>query len=165
MKNRQTLKTSLILVISCLCILLPDFVNAQDRNIFEISGNTSLNIDDRQDFYNLAFNLNTTVYLKDNSVQNTYGNGSIIKVTMQDTESFDLLKTNQSQYNQAELITIHVNNFNELNKNIDLTSLTEMKGLKYIFIECLFKCQLQDVQNFVKANPNVRVFYIAQKPS
>lgn len=165
MKNRQTLKTSLILVISCLCILLPNFVSSQDRNIFEISENTSLNIDDRQDFYNLAFNLNTTVYLKGNSVQNTYGNGSIIKVTMQDTESFDLLKTNQSQYNQAELITIHVNTINELSKNIDLTSLTEMDGLKYIFIECLFKCQLQDVQNFVKANPNVRVFYIAQKPS
>jgi len=165
MKNRQTLKTSLILVISCICILLPDFVNAQDRDIYEISENTSLNINDRQDFYNLAFNLKTTVYLKDNSVQNTYGNGSIIKVTMQDTESFDFLKTNQSQYNQAELITIHVNTINELSKNIDLTSLSEMNGLKYIFIECLFKCQLQDVQNFVKANPNVRVFYVAQKPS
>ena len=165
MKNRQALKTSLILVISCICILLPNFVNAQDRDIYEISENTSLNINDRQDFYNLAFNLKTTVYLKDNSVQNTYGNGSIIKVTMQDTESFDFLKTNQSQYNQAELITIHVNTINELSKNIDLTSLSEMNGLKYIFIECLFKCQLQDVQNFVKANPNVRVFYVAQKPS
>ena len=165
MKNRQTLKTSLILVISCLCILLPDFVNAQDRDIYEISESTSLNINDRQDFYNLAFNLKTTVYIKDNSVQNTYGNGSIIKVTMQDTESFDLLKSNQSQYKQTELITIQANTINELSKNIDLTTLSEMKNLKYIFIKCSFKCQLPDIQNFIKANSNIRVFYYAQNPS
>ena len=163
MENKPTFKLSLILVMSCLYFLSTNFVVAQDKNIFEISENTSSN--DRTDFYNLAFNLNTTAYLKDNTVINKYGDGSVLKISMEDTKSFEVLITNQKDYNQAELITIKVDEISKLSNSIDLTTLTETNNLKYVFIKCSFKCQLQDIQNFIKVNPNIRVFYSAQNPS
>jgi hypothetical protein len=165
MKNKSTLKLSVLLIVFCLCIVFPNLVNAQDKNIFEISENTSLHSNDRQEFYNLAFNLNTTIYLKDNMVKNTYGDDSFIRITMKDTESFDIIKNNQNQYKQIEIITIQVKSLNELSKTVDLTTLTEMDSLKYIFIKCYFKCQNNDIKNFIKTNPNVRIFYSAQMPS
>ena len=106
MKSISTLKVSLILIISCIYLLSTNLVVAQDKNIYEISENTSSN--DRKDFYSLAFNLKTTVYLKNNTVINTYGNGAVLKVNMEDTNSYNVLITNQNDYDQAELITIKV---------------------------------------------------------
>ena len=163
MENKPTFKLSLILVMSCLYFLSTNLLVAQDKNIFEISENTSSN--DRTDFYNLAFNLNTTAYLKDNTVINKYGDGSVLKISMEDTKSFEVLITNQKDYNQAELIIIKVDEISKLSNSIDLTTLTETNNLKYVFIKCSFKCQLQDIQNFIKVNPNIRVFYSAQNPS
>lgn len=163
MKSISTLKVSLILIISCIYLLSTNLVVAQDKNIYEISENTSSN--DRKDFYSLAFNLKTTVYLKNNTVINTYGNGAVLKVNMEDTNSYNVLITNQNDYDQAELITIKVDDISKLSNSIDLTTLTETNNLKYVFIKCSFKCQHQDIENFIKVNPNIRVFYNAQNPS
>lgn len=165
MKNKPLIKTTFILVLLCLCILIPDLTHAQDKGIYEISNTTNLSSKDRKDFYDLAFNLKTTLYLKNNKIQSTYGDGSVVKITIQDTKSFAFLEVNQNQYKQAEIITIKVNSINELSNTIDLTTLTAINNLKYVFIKCAFNCQLKDIENFIEANPNIRVFYNAENPS
>ena len=97
--------------------------------------------------------------------KNVYGKGLISKVTMIDTKSFEFLKSNENKYKSAKIIIVEVNSINELKKSFDLTALTEMSHLKYVFIKCSFKCQKKDIENFVKVNPSVRVFYNAEKPS
>ncbi len=136
----------------------------QDRDIFEISDNSGFDQNDREDFYDLAFNLKTTVYLKGNKVENKYGEGDVVKISLEDINSTDILVLNQMEYKSAELITIKIKNVNELSSKIDLTELSEMTNLKFIFIKCLFKTSSQQIESFISANPNVRIFYFAQNP-
>jgi hypothetical protein len=155
------------------CFISTLDIVAQEKNIYEISEkNHSVKAvsikkksKDREAFYNLAFNLKTTAYLENNSEKNLYGKGSIAKISMNDTKSFEFLKSNENKYKSAELIIIKVNSVNELNNSFDLTGLTKMTSLKYVYIKCSFKCKKQDIENFVKVNPSVRVFYNAEKPS
>ncbi|WP_136480997.1 hypothetical protein [Cognatitamlana onchidii] len=163
MKNKLTFKTSVVFLIFSISLLSSNLINSQDRNIFELT--TQSNNRDRSDFYDLAFNLKPTAYFKDNAFRNQYGEGSILKITFEDTNSFDALANNQGNYDSAELIIIKVNNLSELNQTVDLMSLTSLNKLKYIFIKCFFKTNKQQVENFISANPNIRVFYFAQNPS
>jgi hypothetical protein len=173
MKNNSTFKFCIGLFIFFICFISAESITAQEKNIFEISKNTHTaktvkskkTTNDRQDFYKLAFNLATTVYIENNLEKSLYVKGPISKINMNDTSSFEFLKNNESNYKTAEIIIIKVNSINELNNSYDLTGLTEMTDLKYVYIKCSFKCQKHDIENFVKVNPYVRVFYNAEKPS
>lgn len=173
MKNNSTLKFCTGLFLVFIFLFSIEGLTAQEKGIYEISSNTlttktasnKSSSNDRQNFYNLAFNLKTTVYLENNLEKNLYGKGAISKITMSDTNSFEFLKNNENKYKSAELISIKVSSIDELNNPIDLTMLTEMTNLKYVYIKCSFKCQKHDIENFVKVNPSVRVFYNAEKPS
>ena len=173
MKNNSTLKFCTSLFVVFIYFLSIGDIGAQEKNIYEISANKlkvkkanhKKHTTDRQDFYNLAFNLGTSVYLENNSEKSIYGKGVISKVNMLDTNSFELLKSNENKYKSTEIIIITVSSINELNNSFDLTGLTEMIHLKYVYIKCSFKCQKHDIENFIKVNPSVRVFYNAEKPS
>lgn len=146
-------------------------INAQENNIFEINDSNSLSKstnkkdNDRDEFYKLAFNMHTTAYLKDNTIKTIYGDGAIKKVTIQDLNSFNILTSNTSKFKDVVLINIFIKSLNELNNHKDISNLTELQKLKYVFIRCSFECNKEDIQNFIKTNPNVRVFYNADKPS
>jgi hypothetical protein len=173
MKNNSTFKFCIGLLIFFICFISAENITAQEKNIYEISINpisekklkSKKSSNDRQDFYNLAFNLATTVYIENNLEKNLYGKGAILKINMLDTSSFEFLKKNDSNYKTAELLIINVNSIAELNNSFDLTELTKLNHLKYVYIKCSFKCQKHDIENFVKVNPSVRVFYNAEKPS
>ena len=173
MKNKSTLKFCTYLFVVFIYFLSIERTVAQEKNIFEISSkteklkkaNNKKDSKSRTEFYNLAFNLGTTAYLENNFEKNLYGKGLISKITMIDTNSFEFLKSNENKYKSAEIIIIEVNSINELKKSFDLTGLTEMNHLKYVFIKCSFKCEKHNIENFVKVNPSVRVFYNAEKPS
>ena len=66
---------------------------------------------------------------------------------------------------KKEIITIKVKDLNELRNNIDLTTLTALNNLKYVFIKCAFKCESKDIETFIIAHSNIRVFYNAENPS
>lgn len=159
--------------IALICLISLTELTAQDNGIYEISknnysskvSNTKGVSNERQLFYELAFNLKTTAYLENNSVKNIYGEGSVQKITLEDTKSFDILKNNATNYKDAELLIINVSSMQELKNSIDLTSVTELSNLKYVFIKCIFKCQIGDIENYIKVNPDIRVFYNAENPS
>ena len=173
MKNKSTLKFCTCLFVVFIYFLSIESAVSQEKNIFEISSktekqkkpNNKKNSKSRTEFYNLALNLGTAVYIENNLEKNVYGKGLISKVTMIDTKSFEFLKSYENKYKSAKIIIVEVNSINELKKSFDLTALTEMSHLKYVFIKCSFKCQKKDIENFVKVNPSVRVFYNAEKPS
>jgi len=176
MKNKSTSRFLLAAIVCFIFFMSIENLIAQEKGIYEIFNKTRLTnkisksssksvLDDRQSFYKLAFNLNTTLYLKNNQVLNSYGEGPIKKITISDLKSFDILKNNAKNYQTVELITINVKSKSELNGTIDLTGVTEMTSLKYVFIRCSFKCRTTEVENLIKASPNVRVFYYSGKPS
>lgn len=168
MKNVSALMFNIFLFV-CISTLAISNVTAQENGIYELKKNnifskaSAKKSNDRQEFYKLSQRLHTTAYISNNSVRNTYGEGKIQKITFSDSRSFDLL--NSKDYSDVELITITLNNPSDLNNKLDLTSNNWLGKLKYIFIKCYFKCTANQIENFITADSNVRVFYRTETPS
>ena len=169
MKNYSALPYYSLLLIFCISLLSINKLSAQENNIYEVQQNevaksTSKNDNNRKRFYDLTFNLHTTLYIENNKVKVTYGSGEPIKLTFADSKSFNWLKNN-SKTNTIELITITLNNRNDLNNLLDLSNNNDFKSLKYVYVKCNFDCSEKDIEKFIKVNHNVRVFYSNQTPS
>ncbi len=151
---------------------------AQDRGIFEIGKTTnkstskskskSVEKNNRDDFYELAFKLHPTIYLEKNKISKINDEKhDPVKIKLNGSDSFSKLNNLNSKANKVELIYITLNNFSELNTVLDLDSLKGFNHLKYIYIKCLFKCNSNDIKNFIKNNSSARyrIFYKIEIPS
>ncbi len=174
MENKLPLTCYTFLFVFCISILSANNANAQERGIYELVNSTS-NIarsskkattsTDRNEFYNLAQKLHTTLYFDNNKLKNKYGNGAPVKITLENMTSFSVLNKKDANYNDVELITITLKQANNLNTPLDLSQ-TEYPKLRYIYIKCLFECNARQIEQFVKApNNEVRIFYTSIRPS
>lgn len=173
MKNNSTLNFRLSLLVLFIYFFSSNNVLSQENNIYELeSHNTSgksktkKEITNRAPFYDLAFNMHTTHYLQNKKVKQTYGDGYPVKITLEDINSFEIINSDSIDYNEVELITIHLLNTNDLNNKIDLSQGNEpFKKLKYVFIKCHFDCNSEQIEKFIKVNADTRVFYKIEKAS
>lgn len=163
MNNKSTL-TFPTIISTCFIILFSIIhVNAQEKGIYEITSDAATN--DRSHFYDLAFKLHPTIYLKNNIVKKIYGDGIIKKITFEDTKSFGMLNNQDSKYKDVELITIKLTSKTDLNTQLDLSNSSVFVNLKYIYLKSNFKLKSEVVKNFIKVSPNVRILYKSGNPS
>ena len=152
---------------ACLLLMLSiTQINAQEKGIYEIvnDDNSYLEVNKgRSEFYNLAQKRHTTAYIKNNTKLKVSGEGVTKKIIFIDTNSFNVL--NENNYTDVELITIKINSVGGLNKLLDLTLNENLSSLKYIYIRCDFKCTQEQIENFIKAKSNIRIFYRVELPS
>jgi hypothetical protein len=171
MKNHSTLPFYSLLLVFSFFLLQNNKLVAQDYGIIEfqqkneISKSNSSKNNSRKRFYDLAFNLHPTHYIENGTLKSTYNFGNPIKMTFEDSKSLSWLKNINSKKSSLELITINLNGRNDLNNKIDLTSDNDFPNLKYVFIKCTFNCTENDIEEFIKVNSTVRIFYTIQKPS
>lgn len=171
MKNNSTFPFYSLLLIFCISMLSFYKLAAQEHNIFEIQPDNNLTKsiskkdNNRKRFYDLAFNLHSTHYIENNALKSTYDSGNPIKMTFEDSKSFNWLKNKNAKKDSLELITITLNDSNDLNNKLDLSDKNDFKNLKYVFIKCNFNCSNNDIENFIKVKNGVRIFYTIQKPS
>jgi len=167
MKKNATLSLYIFLLIFSASLLFSNPLIAQEEGIYEITNNNtfknvakskSISNTGRENFYELAFKMHPTHYFKNSSLKSVYDSGDPVKLTFEDTKSFNLLKNN-AKLNEVELISIMLNNRNDVNDSIDLSGSMDLKKLKYVFIRCRFKCSENDLTKFIKADNNVRIFY------
>jgi len=167
MKKNATLSLYIFLLIFSASLLFSNPLIAQEEGIYEITNNNtfknvakskSISNTGRENFYELAFKMHPTHYFKNSSLKSVYDSGDPVKLTFEDTKSFNLLKNN-AKLNEVELISIMLNNSNDVNDSIDLSGSMDLKKLKYVFIRCRFKCSENDLTKFIKADNNVRIFY------
>ena len=173
MKKNTTLSLYIFLLIFFTTLFFGNPLIAQEEGIYEITNNDTFKNDaksksisntGRENFYELAFKMHPTHYFKNSSLKSVYNSGDPVKLTFEDTKSFNLLKNN-AKLNEVELITIMLNNSNDVNDSIDLSGSMELKKLKYVFIKCNFKCSEDQIKKFVKTNSGTRIFYSSQDPS
>lgn len=161
--NTKSILTYKTLITACLFLLFSLIqVNAQDKGIYEITNNESNN--DRALFYDLALKIHPTIYVKDNVIKNIYGEGKIQKTVLQDVKSINILKTENAKFDDVKLIIIRLNSQADLNNSIDLSN-SSLDNLKYIYVKSNFNAKPEDIANFVKANPSIRIFYKIELPS
>lgn len=173
--NLSKLVQSIILF----CFTLFLFTNesaAQENGIYELnasnqfsrtSASKSKSSSNRTEFYNLSQKLHPTAYLGKNKLKSTYGKGDIVKLSLDDVASLNLVKQNKTNYTNVELITVTLKSLSDLNAPINLSNNNEFAKLKYLYVRCLFDCNNEQIKNFVKnlSNNNIRVFYTTVRPS
>ena len=174
MKNKSTAVFITFILALSISLLTSNQVIAQDNDIFELSSmskiqvkstNATKSTNDRIEFYNLIHNLHPTIYIVNNSIKKVYGKSHIKKITIENSNSYSILNSNNSKYKSVELITLGLASRNDLNNKLDLTTIPELESLKYVYIKCYFKHTPDDIKNFIKTNSNVRVFHIYANPS
>ena len=176
MKNNLSHLLKSITLFCAIVLLSNHESNAQENGIYELNASSqfsratsskSKTTNTRTEFYNLSQKLHPTAYLAKNRLKNKYGDGDVVKLSLDDVASLDLVKQDKSNYNNVELITITLKSFSDLNTPINLSTTSGLAKLKYLYIRCLFDCNNEQIKGFVKkiSNSNVRVFYTSARPS
>ncbi|WP_339916705.1 hypothetical protein [Yeosuana marina] len=176
MKNNLNVNLCIFLFVSCISIFFGNQSFAQEKGIYEVSNNSTLNkvnnqknqqstSNNRDNFYDLAFKMYPTHYFEKGTLKSVYKSSDPVKLTFEDSESLKSLNKSNSKNNQVELITIILNSSNDLSNSIDLTSNTDLNKLKYVFVKCNFNCSENQIQKFIKTNAEIRIFYSSQNPS
>jgi hypothetical protein len=111
----------------------------------------------------LVYNVQPTLYIQQ-GVEKTYGETPPVRVTV-DAQSVNNLKDANQLFSQVELITIKIDNPDDLNLSLDLTALPGFTNLKYIHFLCSINCAPGDIAKLYTLNPGVTVFYIFSLPS
>lgn len=111
----------------------------------------------------LIYNVQPTLYIQQ-GVERTYGETPPVRVTV-DSQSVNNLKDANPLFSKVELITIKIDNTDDLNLSLDLTALSGFTNLKYIHFLCSINCAPEDITKLYTANPGVTVFYIVSLPS
>ncbi|MEP5341111.1 MAG: hypothetical protein ABJL44_10085 [Algibacter sp.] len=156
--NIKSILTFRTLISACFILLFSIVqVNAQEKGIYEIENDAATN--ERSHFYDLAFKLHPTIYLKNNTVKKIYGEGDMKKITLEDSKSFDILNNQDTRYKDVEIITMKSISETDLNNHLDLSNTSVFGNLKYIYIRSNFTLTPEDIISFIKVNPNVRIFY------
>ncbi|MBO3099374.1 hypothetical protein [Gelidibacter pelagius] len=116
--------------------------------------------------YDLLYDLNATVYIKNNGVLNVEGVGSPAVLKFLDTQSFNFVSTGNSLYNQVELITINLSSVNDLRNSFNVDGIRGFGNLKYIFLKCEFPISENQIRSFLQnADPKIIFFYSSYKRS
>tara|TARA_R110000868_G_scaffold299242_1_gene559465 strand:+ start:12654 stop:13178 length:525 start_codon:yes stop_codon:yes gene_type:complete len=174
MKRNSTVSLYIFLLIFSTAPFFGNKLIAQEKGIYELTNNDTFkkskkvkgnSNNDRESFYDLAFKMHPTHYFKDSALKSVYNSGDPVKLTFEDTKSFNLLKNTNTKQNEVELITVLLNNSSDLNDSIDLSENVELKKLKYVFVKCNFNCSADQIKKFVKTNSDIRIFYSSQDPS
>lgn len=176
MRNKSTSAFCTLIFICCFSLTSINKVIAQENGIYELtevnklskqSASKNGNSNDRKEFYNLSQKLHSTFYYKNNKLQTKYGEGSPLKITFEDINSFDSLDKSNSQFNEVQIITVKLKNENDLDKTFDLSNMSGFSKLKYIFIRCDFNSDSIKIRKFIKNSDysKIRVFYSSERPS
>jgi hypothetical protein len=123
--------------------------------------------DDLNKFYDLNYNLKPTIYINNNVIVKAPANEAPVKVKLEDTNSFNILKSYNPLFETVELIIINVENSSGLNTSIDVSLFQSFTSLKYIYVQCnQFTSSVNQIQNFItNAGSDVTIYFMTLNPS
>ncbi len=137
------------------------------HNIYHLTDNKDLLVNqlkndaiDTDRFIHLLEDLNSTIYIANNRIINTYGKEPL-ELVLSDVQSFNLLKTYNAEFNKIELIRINIQNKDDFKYSLDLDHIKGFNNLKYIYISAPFSFNAQQVRDLLM-NVDSRVTIIFQ---
>ncbi|MBA6152593.1 hypothetical protein H3Z82_07630 [Gelidibacter gilvus] len=143
--------------------------NLSDRDLTVTQGASihKRSSNDTSEFpYDLLYNLNSTVFVKNNGILNVEGVGAPVVLKFLDTQSFNFVSKRNALYNKIELITINLTSENDLRNTFDVAAIRGFSHLKYIYLKCEFPISENQIRSFLKnADPEIIFFYSSYKRS
>ena len=181
MKKVTALFSIIYFMIVCFILLNIKQLSAQSAKVYELFEDDFQNstkkvtktssygkstVGNKEGFFILKKNLKPTIYVEDNNIKKVTGNTAPLILNYKNSYSLDILKKNNSLIKDVELLTIKLKSENELNNRFDFSSVRGLNSLKYIYIQCNFKCTISQINSFIlNVDPNVTVFYMVNNPS
>lgn len=172
MRNQPTLPFPVYLCLIFMSLIASNLTLAQD-GFYELNASSGIaesKSSEREKFHNLVSNLHPTAYINNGILKiggnSGYNNLPVVKLTFHDSKSFFILNQSNTQFNAVELITVKLLTETDLVNRLDLTEISGLNQLKYIYVECYFECTEPQITDFlILGRPNIRVFYKLTKPS
>ncbi|UNY98525.1 hypothetical protein MQE36_15770 [Zhouia spongiae] len=114
----------------------------------------------------LAFQLQPCIYIENNNIKKVSGYRRPVVIKMSNSNSYNLLASPDSRFRNVELLKIDIENRSELRNTIDMSKLTGLRGLKYLFIDCSFEVSEYDIKRYVvNPDPEIIILYGVNKKS
>lgn len=116
--------------------------------------------------YDLLFDLNSTIYIKDNGILNIEGVSAPVALKFLDTKSFNFISTRDKRFSKVELITVNLDSEKDLTTPFNLGAIRGFDSLKYIHLKCEFPISENQIRAYLKnADPEIIIFYNTYKRS
>lgn len=171
-KKSASLKTAKIhlgLILTFCFILFTNYGYTQESTFYKLPNNESeikslLLKDskiDSEKVFDLIHKLPPMIYVENNKIQMVTETNPIVLVLL-DVRSFDFLHDKNLLYNKVEMITIHINQLNDLSIKMDFSKISGFDELKYIYIQCIVECTENQIKSMiVNSNPkNIVLFKV-----
>jgi hypothetical protein len=112
----------------------------------------------------LVYELHPSVIIKNGEIS-TYAEAPFVCVDI-DAPSIGKILEPNTLFSQAEILTIRINDKNDLSMALDLSNLKGFTNLKYINLLFSFDCPADQVRNLIRIDDSrITVFYIVSIPS
>ncbi|PWI29172.1 hypothetical protein DI383_12030 [Flavobacteriaceae bacterium LYZ1037] len=137
---------------------------AQENNIYKLPDNSDQNSLRSSRITNypqdLLYDLEPSVYIKNNNVENVVGVASPKVLKLKDVNSIPFLSNRNALYNKVEMITINVTSLSDLSRPFIVDDIRGFANLKYIYIKSEFLITENQIRNFIQnADPEISIFY------
>jgi len=146
-----------------------DFQNTSQVSSKSVSKSTTYSkssLDVREGFFNLKRDLKPTIYVTNNKITKVSGNSTPLILKYENSYSLEIINKNSSLIKNVELLTIKLKNQEDLVNRLDFSTVTDFNNLKYIYIQCNFKCTASQLSSFIlNVDPRVTIFYMINNPS
>ncbi|UPS90846.1 hypothetical protein [Bizionia sp. M204] len=151
------------------CALLVVFTSssfAQENPIYQLPDNTDSQSMSRTSTRvttypeDLLYDLEPSVYIKNNQIIEVTEGQKPKVVKLKDTNSFNILSSDNDLFKRVEMITINIKSASDLMRPFNVDNIRGFGSLKYIYLKCESSVTESQIRNFIQqADSEISIFY------
>ncbi|MFC5195784.1 hypothetical protein ACFPH8_10620 [Bizionia hallyeonensis] len=151
------------------CALLVVFTSssfAQENPIYQLPDNTDSQSMSRTSTRvttypeDLLYDLEPSVYIKNNQIIEVTEGQKPKVVKLKDTNSFNILSSDNDLFKRVEMITINIKSASDLIRPFNVDNIRGFGSLKYIYLKCESSVTESQIRNFIQqADSEISIFY------
>ncbi len=151
------------------CALLVVFTSssfAQENPIYQLPDNTDSQSMSRTSTRvttypeDLLYDLEPSVYIKNNQIIEVTEGQKPKVVKLKDTNSFNILSSDNDLFKRVEMITINIKSASDLMRPFNVDNIRGFGSLKYIYLKCESSVTESQIRNFIQqADLEISIFY------
>ncbi|WP_417197757.1 hypothetical protein [Bizionia sp.] len=166
MKNRMNMTLTTVVMVCALLVVFTSSSFAQENPIYQLPDNTDSQSMSRTSTRvttypeDLLYDLEPSVYIKNNQIIEVTEGQKPKVVKLKDTNSFNILSSDNDLFKRVEMITINIKSASDLMRPFNVDNIRGFGSLKYIYLKCESSVTESQIRNFIQqADLEISIFY------
>ncbi len=166
MKNRMNMTLTTVVMVCALLVVFTSSSFAQENPIYQLPDNTDSQSMSRTSTRvttypeDLLYDLEPSVYIKNNQIIEVTEGQKPKVVKLKDTNSFNILSSDNDLFKRVEMITINIKSASDLMRPFNVDNIRGFGSLKYIYLKCESSVTESQIRNFIQqADSEISIFY------